>query len=54
MLKKAVHLAELAVCCLIISILAFVVVGYCVALVPVRRIIDWSARRATEGDKHTS
>ena len=54
MLKKIIHLAELSVACALLGVLAFVVVGACAALVPVRWIIDWDAKRTAEGDRFTS
>lgn len=53
-MKKIIHIAEVSVACVLIGAMAFIVVGACVALIPVRWIIDWGAKRTAEGDKHTS
>ena len=51
---RAAEMFWLIVVGIIIGIVAFVVVGACAALVPIRWIIDWDAKRKAEGDKWTS
>lgn len=53
-MKRITELFWLSVCVAIIAFATFIVVGACAALVPVRWIIDWDARRKAEGDKLTS
>jgi len=53
-MKRAIYYLELGIAGTLIGIVAFVVVGACAALVPVRWIIDWDAKRKAEGDRFTS
>ena len=54
MIKRVIEIFWYSICVLIIGIASFVIVGSCAALIPIRWIIDWDAKRILEGDKYTS